>query len=257
MKDEKTITHSEFSENSKEKLPLEEQIEILQKKLEDAEMRATEKGIALIEMTAGRNALYQSLQDTQMRLAEVTGQYENDVQVYKNELEVCMKEKRQLQEQYDSIFIKAKRYDELQESVIKIKMKAEMQAHEMIDDAQEKAMDAVNLIDDIEKEMRLFRDDITFLRRDIKIGTITLDDRLENVDARLTKSLGKLLAIKETFYINNSLPLDNPPDVNDQLIFDESDAGTGKGDAPFISYPEVINPPYPPKQEGGDDQGYY
>ena len=120
------IIADDMAENSKEKLPLEEQIEILQKKLEDAEMRATEKGIALIEMTAGRNALYQSLQDTQMRLAEVTGQYENDVQVYKNELEVCMKEKRQLQEQYDSIFIKAKRYDELQESVIKIKMKAEM-----------------------------------------------------------------------------------------------------------------------------------
>ena len=152
MNDENTAKHSEFSENSKEKLSLEEQVEILQKKLEQAEITATDKSIALIEMTAGRNALYHSLQETQMRLAEVTGQYENDVEAYKKEMDLCMKEKRQLQEQYDSVVIKAKRYDELQESIIKIKMKAEMQAHEMIDDAQEKTMDAVNLIDNIEKK---------------------------------------------------------------------------------------------------------
>lgn len=229
MNDENTVQRSEFSENSKEKLSLEEQVEILQKKLEQAEITATDKSIALIEMTAGRNALYHSLQETQMRLAEVTGQYENDVEAYKREMDLCMKEKRQLQEQYDSVVIKAKRYDELQESLIKIKMKAEMQAHEMIDDAQEKAMDAVNLIDNIEKEMRLFREDLTFLRRDIKIGTLTLDDRLENVDIRLTKNLDKLLKIRETFYVTNSLPMDEP--------------SVNAGDAPHIYYPDVINPP--------------
>ena len=239
MNDENTVKHSEFSENSKEKLSLEEQVEILQKKLEQAEITATDKNIALIEMTAGRNALYHSLQETQMRLAEVTGQYENDVEAYKREMELCLKEKRQLQEQYDSVVIKAKRYDELQESIIKIKMKAEMQAHEMIDDAQEKAMDAVNLIDEIEKEMRLFRDDLIFLRRDIKIGTLTLDDRLENVDVRLTKNLDRLLKIRETFYVANSLPMDEP--------------SVGSGDAPYIHYPEIINPPVNAKNDDDGD----
>ena len=238
MNDETTVKLSEFSENSKEKLSLEDQVEILQKKLEQAEITATDKGIALIEMTAGRNALYHSLQEAQMRLAEVTGQYENDVESYKRELDNCLKEKRQLQEQYDSVVIKAKRYDELQESIIKIKMKAEIKAHEMIDDAQEKTMDAVNLIDNIEKEMKLFREDLTFLRRDIKIGTLTLDDRLDNVDVRLTKNLNKLLAIKESFYVVNSLPLDEPVPAS--------------GDAPYIFYPENINPPV--KTERNEDE---
>lgn len=239
MNDENTAKHSEFSENSKEKLSLEEQVEILQKKLEQAEITATDKSIALIEMTAGRNALYHSLQETQMRLAEVTGQYENDVEAYKKEMDLCMKEKRQLQEQYDSVVIKAKRYDELQESIIKIKMKAEMQAHEMIDDAQEKTMDAVNLIDNIEKEMRLFREDLTFLRRDIKIGTLTLDDRLQNVDIRLTKNLEKLLKIRETFYVTNSLPMDEP--------------SVAAGNVPYIYYPDVINPPVNDNKNDDDD----
>lgn len=239
MNDENTAKHSEFSENSKEKLSLEEQVEILQKKLEQAEITATDKSIALIEMTAGRNALYHSLQETQMRLAEVTGQYENDVEAYKKEMDLCMKEKRQLQEQYDSVVIKAKRYDELQESIIKIKMKAEIQAHEMIDDAQEKTMDAVNLIDNIEKEMRLFREDLTFLRRDIKIGTLTLDDRLQNVDIRLTKNLEKLLKIRETFYVTNSLPMDEP--------------SVAAGNVPYIYYPDVINPPVNDNKNDDDD----
>ena len=164
-----------------------------------------------------------------MRLAEVIGQRENDVEAYKKELDVRLKEKRQLQEKCDSLVIKAKRYDELQESLIKIKMNAEMKAHGLIDEAQEKAMDTIVLIDDIEKEIRLFQDDLTFLRRDINIGTLTLDDRLDNIYLRLCKNLDKLLDIKEKFYIKNSLPLD------DAMMTDTD------GDAPFIFYPESID----------------
>lgn len=231
MTEDTTVKHSELSENTKAMLTPEEQIEFLKNKLEQAELRATEKNIALIEMTASRNALYNSLQETQMRLAEAVGQRENDVEAYKKELELRLREKRQLQEQYDSLVIKAKRYDELQESLIKIKMKAEEQSHCIIDEAQEKAMDTIMLIDNIEKEIKLFSEDIIFLRRDIKIGTLTVDDRLDNVYLRLCKNLDRLLEIKENFYITNSLPFD-----------DEMDDSVSEGTVPVISYPEVINP---------------
>lgn len=230
MSEEIKITHSELSDHTKGKLTRDEQLDFLQLKLEQAELRATEKGIALIEMTASRNALYQSLQDTQMRLAETIGQRENDIEAYKKELEARLQEKRQLQEQCDALSIKAKRYDELQESLVKIKMNAEIRAHGVIDEAQEKAMDTIMLIDEIEKEIRLFSEDIVFLQRDIRIGTLTLDDRLENVYRRLCKSLDKLLAIRENFYIRNSLPLD------------EMSTMVPKGNAPTIHYPSVLNP---------------
>lgn len=210
------------------KLTPEEQIEFLQRKLEQAEMEATDKNIALIEMTAARNALYKSLQDTQMRLAEAVGQRENDIEAYQKELDIRLDEKRQLQEQYDALVIKAKRYDELQESLVRIKMKAEVRAHGVIDEAQEKAMDTILLIDDIEKEIRLFREDLTYLRRDIKIGTVTLDDRLENIYLRLCKNLDRLTEIKENFYIKNSLPLSD-------------DFKVAEGSAPVIHYPEPDN----------------
>ena len=219
------------------KLTPEEQIEFLNRKLEEAELQATDKGIALIEMTASRNALYKSLQETQMRLAEAIGQRENDVEAYQKELDMRLAEKRQLQEQYDAIVIKAKRYDELQESIVRIKMKAEERAHGVIDEAQEKAMDTIMLIENIEKEILLFKEDLTFLRRDIKIGTITLDDRLENVYLRLCRNLDRLLQIKEEFYIRNSLPMDEEMDP------------VGKGAAPVINYPDMASAQAPDKKE--------
>ncbi|MBQ9461666.1 MAG: hypothetical protein IJU51_07130 [Clostridia bacterium] len=87
--------------------------------------------------------------------------------------------------------------------------------------------------------MRLFREDLTFLRRDIKIGTLTLDDRLQNVDIRLTKNLEKLLKIRETFYVTNSLPMDEP--------------SVAAGNVPYIYYPDVINPPVNDNKNDDDD----
>ncbi len=231
MSEGKKIPHTALSDQTKGKLTLEEQLAFLQTKLEQAELRATEKGIALIEMTASRNALYQSLQETQMRLADTIGQRENDIEAYKKELEARLQEKRELQEQCDALAIKARRYDELQESLVKIKMNAEIRAHSVVDEAQEKAMDTVMLIDTIEKEIRLFREDLTYLRRDIKIGTLTLDDRLENVYRRLCQSLDKLLAIREEFYIRNSLPMAETPE------------DTATGSVPVMHYPYVLNRP--------------
>ena len=227
--DIESVEEETITDITESKLTPEEQIEFLKRKLEQAEMDAADKNIALIEMTASRNALYRSLQDTQIRLAEAVGQRENDVEAYQKELDLRLEEKRKLQEQCDSLLIKAKRYDELTESVVKIKMKAEERAHGVIDEAQEKAMDTIMLIDDIEKEINLFREDLTYLRRDIKIGTVTLDDRLENIYLRLCKNLDRLTEIKEKFYIKNALPLDGDPFEDQQGI------------VPVITYPKTVD----------------
>ena len=221
---ESKLTHSELSPSVKHKLTAEEQIDFLERKLEEAKLEVTDKNIALIEMTAARNALYQSVQDTQMKLAEVQGQRDNDIEAYQKELTLRLQEKRQLQTEIDTLSIKAKRYDELQESLIKIKMDAEIRAHSVVDEAQEIALDTVTLIDNIEKEMELFSEDVVFLRRDIKIGTLTLDDRLDTLYVRLRRNLDRLTEIKRDFYKKNSLPLD------------EQEIGFPSGIPPVVKY---------------------
>ena len=240
MSDEKGISRSGLSPDTADKLTSGDQMDYLQKKLERAELKATDKNIALIEMTAARNALYKSLQETQLRLADAIGQRENDIEAYQKELELRLQEKRQLQEQYDAVVIKAKRYDELQESLIKIKMDAEIRAHSVVDEAQEKAFDTVMLIDEIESEIKLFKDDLVYLRRDIKIGTLTLDDRLENVYLRLCKSLDKLTAIRDEFYIKNSLPFDMQMSYHSYY---DDEKGSYEGAVPSIAYPSETEPP--------------
>jgi len=205
---EKKLKHSELSPSVKHKLTAEDQINFLERKLEEAKLEVTDKNIALIEMRAARDALYQSVQDSQMKLAEIVGQHDNDIQAYQKELTLRLQEKRALQEQIDILSIKARRYDEFQESVIKMKTDAQVRAHNIIDEAQERAYDTVTLISNIEKEMELFSEDIVLLRHDIKTGTLTLDDRLDTVYIRLRKNLDKLTEIKKDFYKRNSLPMD-------------------------------------------------
>ena len=48
------------------------------------------------------------------------------------------------------------------------------------------------LLTRLKKEVNLFREDIAWLRRDIKIGTITLDDRLDTLYKRICKKYGYL-----------------------------------------------------------------
>ena len=60
----------------------EEKIDFLERKLEEKNLELTDKNIALIEMTAARNALYKSVQDAQMKVSEVVAQHDNDVEIY-------------------------------------------------------------------------------------------------------------------------------------------------------------------------------
>ena len=224
------ILNDNIADNEKsiveKKLTPEMELEQLKERLHEAELELSDKKTSLIEITAARNALYKSVQSLQMQLADVTAQRENDIQAYEAELRLRLEEKHELQEKYDLLVIKAKRYDDLQESLMNIKMKAEARALGVIDEAQEKAMDAVNVIDTIEKEVNLFREDIAWLRRDIKIGTITLDDRLDTLYKRICKSMDTLTKIKNDFYTSNNIPLGNE--------FDES----FENPIPNIKYPD-------------------
>lgn len=215
--------------NNKAELDKDQEIEILKEKLHEAELAYSDKSIALIEITAARNALYKSLQDVQMRLADMTAQRDNDILAYEQELKNRLDEKLELQQKYDLLVIKGKRYDELQDSLMNIKMKAEARALNVIDEAQEKAMDAVNIIDNISHELDLFREDLVWLRKDIKIGVFTLDDRLDNLYKRLCQNMDRLTKIKTDFYQKNQLPLDSDFD-------DDNVQGI-----PSIKYPEEEN----------------
>ena len=70
--------------------------------------------------------------------------------------------------------------------------------------------------------------------------TLTLDDRLENVYLRLCKSLDKLTAIRDEFYIKNSLPFDMQMSYHSYY---DDEKGSYEGAVPSIAYPSETEPP--------------
>ena len=112
------ILNNNIANNEKsiveKKLTSEMELEQLKERLHEAELELSDKKTSLIEITAARNALYKSVQSLQMQLADVTAQRENDIQAYEAELRLRLEEKHELQEKYDLLVIKAKRYDDLQ-----------------------------------------------------------------------------------------------------------------------------------------------
>ena len=132
-------------------------------------------------------------------------QKDSDIQSFEKELLEYIEEKSDLQRQINKLTFKSKQYDKLQGNLLKIQLKAESTALRMIEDAQSQAMEAIAVIDDIEKEISLFMIDIDKLREDLKIGTITTEDRLRSICYKFNHYLEILKGIKKSFYVSNNL----------------------------------------------------
>lgn len=95
---------------------------------------------------------------------------------------------------------KAEKTDKFIRNIDDIKKKAELDAAKLIEDAQADAMDAISVIDDVKKSIEEFKQDMFRLRDDLKIGTMTVEDRLMFFDYTLQKHENKLNHIKQDFY---------------------------------------------------------
>lgn len=193
----------------------EQEILKLSKIIEDLELYISEREIKFSKLLEEKNDMYISLQDKHKQVSELSAQLADIQRSYENELRRSNEEKRNIQAQADEYYIKAKRFDELTQSVVKIKTDAEKTALQLVDDAQKKSMIVVSAIENIIDETKLFELDIEHLRNDIKIGTFTLDDRLLTVQEHLNKNIINLCKIRDNFYQVNNISVTE--DIYDNL----------------------------------------
>ena len=76
-----------------------------------------------------------------------------------------------------------------------------------IEDIQSELMDAIDCINDIEDGINNLSHDIEVLREDLKIGTLTIEDRLFLFRYELEFYLSKFEEIKNKFYTNKNIPV--------------------------------------------------
>lgn len=149
--------------------------------------------------------LYETLKKHQSAFSEIIMQKDDDISIFEKELSKYIEEKSQLQKQIDKLTLKSKRYDKFQGNLLKIQLKAESTALKMIEEAQSQSMESISIIDDIAKEVYLFMIDIDKLKEDLKIGTVTIEDRISSICYKFNYHLEILKQIKKNFYETNNL----------------------------------------------------
>lgn len=114
------------------------------------------------------------------------------------------------QRQDDELIRKSRQYDDIQFHLYEIHQRAEADAQEIRDSAKEQAMDAVFVIDDIKEAVAVFQQDLKALKKDLEIGSDTLEDRVTSFLYSLESFENTLDQIKLRFYQDNHLPWEKP-----------------------------------------------
>lgn len=113
------------------------------------------------------------------------------------------------QRQDDELVRKSRQYDDIQYHLHEIHQKAESEAFMIRESAKEQAMDAIFVIDDIKETVSVFGQDVKALKRDLEIGSDTLEDRVAAFLYSLKSFEEKLDQIKQRFYEDNHLSQEN------------------------------------------------
>lgn len=191
----------------------EEFVEELNEKILHLEYEVSEKTSEILSLKKEKERLYNDVKEARYQAALFRTEMQNSSGIYEEELERRIKEKNALQEQLDLVAIKVKRYDELEKTVSEIKIKANQEAVKLMDEAEEKSMDAVTVIEFILKDIGRMKFDLENLSRNSSAGKSDLQEEIALMIDLLNNHLEYLKKIKSGFYkMNNITEYENTPE---------------------------------------------
>lgn len=172
----------------------------LSKVLQDLELYISDKERILLQVIEERDKMYKIIQDDKELISDLYSQLSDSEKAYKDELRRAYEEKRAIQAIADEYRLKASRFDELTESVVKIKKKAEQEALYIVDNIQKQSMETVSIIQSVINEIKTFSIEIENMKEDLKIGQDTIEDRLTGIKDKLNHKIYSLDKISKEFY---------------------------------------------------------
>lgn len=105
-----------------------------------------------------------------------------------------------MQSQIDNLLITEEKYNNIIKKINTIKLSAELFSTELIEESETQAMESINVVDDILKEIEIFKKDVETLKPDLNIGTLTMQDRIYNFSFSINSFSSNLINIKNKFY---------------------------------------------------------
>ena len=152
-----------------------------------------------------RDYLYDKLKETTQKYDELYKEKENQRYFYEKEITNYIRTKKDLQESIAILEGKGNKYDNIKDNIRDIKVNAEFVALNLIENGQCMAMDAICVVDKINKELVLLKEDLEVLKSDLKIGTATVEDRIDSFYYSIFEYMKDLNDIKNQFYKDNNL----------------------------------------------------
>ncbi|MDP4120186.1 MAG: hypothetical protein Q8876_03915 [Bacillota bacterium] len=180
----------------------------LSDKVSELEAKLAEERAKAIGADAEIENLYSKLKETSKQLAVVISQRENEVAAYDKELRKLIRDKAELAKRVEYLAFRENQFIEFSSKLSDKIDAATEESYRIIENAQIKAMDSVRFIDKIIDEMNVFKIDLQLIKKDINIGTITLEDRVDMLYYKLKEDLGRLIEIKMSFFTDNNIYLD-------------------------------------------------
>lgn len=120
--------------------------------------------------------------------------------------------KKKLKEQKKYIFELEEKNKELCiqiKNMVQKKLSDELRLMELTEESKSAALDAIFITEDILESIKILTSDIKVLKKDLKIGGLTMEDRINTFCYELETFTTKLRQIKDTLYSKNNLK-ENP-----------------------------------------------
>ena len=132
---------------------------------------------------------------------------QNELEISNNKINLltirlsdCIKEYNTVLAKLDSLLIIEEKYNDIIKNLAQIKLDAELFSTKLIEESESQAMESINVVDDILHEINILKKDIEALKSDLRIGTLTIQDRIYNFSFCIDSFSQKLTDIKDKFY---------------------------------------------------------
>lgn len=190
-----------------------EYVKDLDEKILHLEYEVSEKTSEILRLKKDNERLYNDVKEARYQAALFRTELQNGTRIYEEELERRIKEKNALQEQLDLTAVKVKKYDELEKTVSEIKINASQNAVKLMDEAEEKSMDAVTVIEFIQKDIGRLKFDLENLSKNSNADKSDVDEEISLMTDLLNRHLDYLKSIKSGFYkMHNITEYENTPE---------------------------------------------
>ncbi len=155
--------------------------------------------------------------DYQLEMDRVLRRKEREISERDRQLAECrrlmeeyLQERDKARQEAESFRQKGERYDQMKKGLDRIRLAAELKAGKLMEDAQVRSREAIDLVEDAAEELRRVRGQAA--RQAEK-----QEDRLEQFYSLLDETVEKMTGLREQFFIKNNIPPEPPAQAAQSL----------------------------------------